>query len=75
MYTLTDCLKACSSYNFNLDQFRPGEKKCIAVAFNRNLADSVRADFGTCWLKDTVAQPVAKSATNIIGAELVAESG
>ncbi|KAK5655505.1 hypothetical protein OQA88_5776 [Cercophora sp. LCS_1] len=75
MYTLTDCLKACSSYNMNLDLFRPGTKKCLGVTFNKNLENSVRVDFGTCWLKDTVADPKSRSQTDLVGAQLVDESG
>lgn len=47
-YSYTDCAKACASYNRNL-----GRIGCRAAVFNNDLAGSVTANYGTCFLKNS----------------------
>ncbi|KAK3942115.1 hypothetical protein QBC46DRAFT_352573 [Diplogelasinospora grovesii] len=47
VYALQDCLKACASYNRNLQS-----NGCIAIEFGANMTFLEPNDFGTCWLKN-----------------------
>ncbi|KAK0618985.1 hypothetical protein B0T14DRAFT_518355 [Immersiella caudata] len=51
-YSLTDCLMACASYNWNRQEYPDNlGQRCAAVVFNSNLFKSVAGGFGTCYLK------------------------
>ncbi|PVH83239.1 hypothetical protein DL98DRAFT_513502 [Cadophora sp. DSE1049] len=51
-YSLTDCARACASYNRN-----SGSKECKGAAFKNDLSYNVPVNYGNCWLKNNTQSP------------------
>ncbi|KAH9216637.1 hypothetical protein DL95DRAFT_522555 [Leptodontidium sp. 2 PMI_412] len=51
-YSLTDCARACASYNQN-----SGSKLCRGAAFKSDLTYNVPVNYGNCWLKNNTNSP------------------
>ncbi|KAH7380959.1 hypothetical protein BKA64DRAFT_713513 [Cadophora sp. MPI-SDFR-AT-0126] len=52
VYSLTDCARACASYNRN-----SGSKDCKGAAFKNDLSYNVPVNYGNCWLKNNTQSP------------------
>lgn len=71
-YSLSDCFRACASYNFNLGG--AASAGCKAVSFTSNLAQNVASHAGNCWLKNSTLQAYTANKVTQVTAELLPPS-